>query len=315
MELRVEQGANPTASRDWLKTLSQLGIQGVRIGGNASGRPEVRNTGTAERPAFHVTGVIGRDGRLTLPGGRFRSSEGTAIARWIAGLAAAAQPESEKKNVFGLTASQYETLRKDLAQKVEGSTKGKSIRDVANAIARQLKHPVAVAPAAREALDPKLLVREELQGVSCGTALAIALRPAGVMMQPNGSSGRAIVAVMPAVAGAQPWPVGWPVPTGKQQRELVPPLFDFLDYEVAAVPLEELLEAIGTKLAVPLVYDQNSMALEGIDPAGVTLTLGSGKTYYGRVLAQGLSKARLKYEVRVDEAGHPLIWITTLKPH
>ena len=38
------------------------------------------------------------------------------------------------------------------------------------------------------------------------------------------------------------------------------------------------------------------------------------KAYYATVLGQVLFQVRLKYSLRVDEAGKPLMWITTLKP-
>ncbi len=38
------------------------------------------------------------------------------------------------------------------------------------------------------------------------------------------------------------------------------------------------------------------------------------RTTHNRLLGKVLSQAKLKYEVRVDEAGNPLLWVTTLKP-
>ena len=65
------------------------------------------------------------------------------------------------------------------------------------------------------------------------------------------------------------------------------------------------------RLKTPLVWDYNSMVRGRVD-LKKTVKVKAGKTYYRRILDQVLYQAGLKCEVRTDDAGKPLLWITTL---
>ena len=71
---------------------------------------------------------------------------------------------------------------------------------------------------------------------------------------------------------------------------------------------------IGTRLKTPVLMDYNAMARHGIDPAKAMVSMLPGKNTYSSALRRLLFKAGLKFEVRVDEAGRPFLWITTVKP-
>jgi hypothetical protein len=94
---------------------------------------------------------------------------------------------------------------------------------------------------------------------------------------------------------------------------VLPELFKFLNVEVSDTLLAESLEAIRGRLNVPLIVDQNNLAKQQIDFATVKVTLPKTNTYYSKVLERLLFQAKLKYELRVDEADRPFLWITTLK--
>ena len=68
-----------------------------------------------------------------------------------------------------------------------------------------------------------------------------------------------------------------------------------------------------SRLKVPLVYDLNAMAMHGIDPAEVEAKVPAKKMTYSQILAKVLLQAKLQYELRVDEADKPFLWITTVK--
>ena len=44
------------------------------------------------------------------------------------------------------------------------------------------------------------------------------------------------------------------------------------------------------------------------------VSLPHGRTTYSLALRKLLAKAGMKFEVRYDEAGTPLLWVTSLKP-
>ena len=79
-------------------------------------------------------------------------------------------------------------------------------------------------------------------------------------------------------------------------------------------PTVEALAAIEGRLKVPFLYDRNAMALYEIDPAAVEASVPEKRMSYSLVLRRVLSQAKLEYELRVDEADKPFVWITSIKP-
>jgi hypothetical protein len=170
---------------------------------------------------------------------------------------------------------------------------------------------LAIDATARAALD-SAKVADDVNGLSAGTALAILLRPAGLALVPERSGGQMQYRVKQAARGAQAWPVGWK--PEKRPSEVLPRLFEFLNVEINAIPVSEAMQAIGGRLEVPVFYDRNALALHGIDPTKTPAELPSKRISYSQTLNRLLSQAKLKYELRVDEAEKPFLWITSQKP-
>src|SRR5262249_29267290 len=106
------------------------------------------------------------------------------------------------------------------------------------------------------------------------------------------------------------WPVGWP-PKGNP-NETLPDLFKFLKVEIEATPLSETLTAIAGRVKAPLLFDHTALARAEVD-LNSKVSLPAANTFYGRALDRLLGQVKLKYELRVDEANRPLLWITTLR--
>jgi hypothetical protein len=59
--------------------------------------------------------------------------------------------------------------------------------------------------------------------------------------------------------------------------------------------------------------DHGALARRQIEPAHIMVSLPAQRTFYKNILNRILFQARLKGELRVDEAGRPLFWITTIQ--
>ena len=90
-------------------------------------------------------------------------------------------------------------------------------------------------------------------------------------------------------------------------------MLEFIPASMENVPLAEVLEILADRLGAPILLDHHAMARHGIDPAKTLVNLPQSRTTYGSLLRRVLFKARLKAELRVDEVGSPLFWITTTK--
>jgi hypothetical protein len=311
----AQQGA-VMAFQEWLQVLRGAGIQNVRLRAATDGDKlgiEVR--GSEQNRLYMVTGLLsGRDEIVIPGGGRYRRSDAKRLAAWLDDLAERGPPDRrEPPAAFGLTAKQFDEVRKDLARLVGFSTRDMTRAEVVEKIGRRLRLPLVVdGPLA----DGQEKIEEELSGLSCGTALACILRPSGFSMVPRPASGHPGGGVNYTVAKArldqEVWPIGWP--PEKPQGEVLPALFEMRNVNVQNVPASRVMQAIGGQLQVPILLDHNALARHGVDPAKTNVSIPQQRTSYSLALRKLLFQARLKFEVRVDEAGTPFLWVSTVKP-
>lgn len=315
LELVTDRGAPLTAQQEWLRRLAQVGVSHVRIrSGGALDKVGIVVRGTESSPVYAVTGLITSGGEVLLPGGRYRPSEVGRLARWLEDLAKLGPPDQRpKKSAFGLTAEQFAGLHKKLSLRVGFSTQGMKRREALEKLSGKLLVPVRTDATLLRLIRDDDLVAEDLSSISCGTALACVVRPLGLCFVPRESgAGRLECVLVRAKPKMEAWPVGWK--PEKHLRDVLPALFEFLNVNVDGVAVPKVLEAVSQRLKVPVLMDHNAMARHGIEPEKAMVSLPQRRTTYSLLLKRTLSQAGLKSELRVDEAGKPFFWVTTLKP-
>ncbi len=314
LELVGDARGSAMAFQDWAQALARAGIRNVRLRTAADGsiQPGIETRGTAERPIYVVTGVVrGRDA-IELPGRRFRRGDVGRLTQWLDDLAKNGPPESrEKRAAFGLTASQLAAVRSELAAPVGFDTAGMTPGEVVAKIASQLTLPLELNADAIQSLGDEKLV-DDLSGFSRGLALAYALRQSGRGLQPRPSGDRASYGVVDAADASDVWPVGWP-PEGSP-HETLPALFEFLNINVQNVSAAKALDAIAQRIKAPVLLDRSILARHGVDPAQAMVSLPRTRTTHSQALRKILFQARMKYELRCDDAGRPFLWVTSIKP-
>lgn len=309
-ELCTAPGFPPAAAQEWLRALSGLNLDGLRIRA-AQGAEKVRIETTGEgRFARHkVTGIlVGRD-ELRLPGGAFTMSDKAKLSQWLEKLkVGGGESVTAKTAAFGLTGKQLVELHTALAARTPFTTAKRPAVDVVRQLATRIPVPLVVAPDVRGRFADET-VADELEGVSVGTALAAVVRPLGLALTPVVEAAQVRLVVVDSAAAKEAWPVGWP-PQGTP-GEIAPELLKFLDVEIDDTPLQETLGVLQQRLELPMLFDHNGLARHGVDLEKTKVTIGRGRTYYSKILDQALGKARLKYELRVDEAERPFLWISS----
>jgi hypothetical protein len=314
LELVGDARGSAMIFQEWAQTLGKAGIRNVRIRvAEASEKPGIDVQGTAENPVYVVLGIVESRDAIVLPNGRYRRGDVARLAQWLKDLAEhGPNAGREKKGAFGLTPTLLARVRKDLATGVGFNTQGMTRRRVVEKIAAQLKLPLRLDDgAARAMADDK--VEDELTDLACGTALACVLRPVGYCLVPRDAGGETAYAVVKAAAGIEGWPVGWEQ-SDKPTREALPGLYEFHNVNLQNVPAATAIGAIAKLVKAPVLVDHYALARHKIDLAKVTVSLPRSRTTYSLTLRKMLFQARLKFDVRYDEAGAPLLWITTLKP-
>lgn len=315
MVLLAEQNpSTSTTGRKWVDLLSHLGVGGIQIRAAQPGEKlGIEARGTKESPLYRVTGKLSGT-QLILPGGQFGLSDSPKLAKWLGELGEnGAAGVTQAKSAFGLLAKQLAELHGDLAQPIDFSTKGMPAAQAVEKIRGQLKRKLTIDGEVEKAIAADDPVRDELNGLSSGTALAAIARPAGAILQPRKPSGGDVeLALIKSTQGAEAWPIGWP--PDQSDVKVLPQLLDSLSVEIRDIPASTAIDAIRVRMKVPFLYDYNSMVKNRIDLTKKVTIPPEKKALYGTVLRKVLFQAGLKYSVRVDEAGKPLVWITTLMP-
>jgi hypothetical protein len=314
LEVATSPGLPITASQKWYKDLTALGVSGLQIRAAGSrDEPGIVEQGTKASPHYKVTAILSADNVLFVPGGKFRTGDTAGRRKWLDNLRdSGAEGVTQPRAAFGLVPRQLEAATADLKVPVSFSTKGVAADSAVERLTSQLRFPLVLDAQAKRALA-STQVAEDLRGLASGTALAIVLRPLGLAFVPERAQASDLqYRVIAAAGGDGAWPVGFQ--SRRPANKVVPRLYEFLNVEITGISVAEALEAIEGRLEVPFVFDRNAMALHGIDPAGVNAELPDKRISYSQTLRRVLGQAQLKYELRVDEAEKPFVWITTRKP-
>ena len=304
VELNVVPGGRApfNAAQEWARSLEKLKSVSVRVGGGSAPSPEVKQSGSSIR----VTAVIDDRNQLVVPGKRFGIRQTGALQTWLDQLSDP-QDSAGGKDRFGLTKKQLEQTHESLKTIVSGSTKGRSVATIAVGISKLTRLPLRASSGVKSIMR-EANVEDEWQGLSSGTTLAAVLRPLELVMVPKlNPAGRVELWITAEQVAKESWPVGWKSQLSK--RELVPKIYDPLPIDIADTPIADVIAAVTGRLETPVFYDTALLELLKIDPAKTPVTYYSKRTIYTKALSLTLSKAQLKYELRVDERGKPFIWI------
>src|SRR5688572_21536646 len=130
LELATERGVQITAPHEWLQLFTAIGIDNVRIRGMTPGdEAKVSNRGTAERPRYHVVGILTSRDQLRLPGETFTRGERARLKGYFERLTAdGADSLTAPRGRFGLTEKEMAAVLADLSQPIDFETRGRRPR-------------------------------------------------------------------------------------------------------------------------------------------------------------------------------------------
>jgi Arc/MetJ family transcription regulator len=313
VQIILEKGAPLTASQEWYKLLTGLGVSNLRIySGSGNDQIGIKSQGSRTMPRYEVTGILGSDNSLRLPGAKFSLRDKSRLRAWLDRVAdQGPEAAGEARAQFGLLPSQLEQVRADLKEPVDFSTKGQSANAVLTKISGRLALTMEIDSATAENIKD-LLLEDEMHGLARGTATAMMLRHAGLVFAPERPpAGRLRYVVRAGRPDRDQWPVGW-APKDPPLQTLSG-LFEFLNVEIDDTPLAEVVQAIEVRLRTPILVDRGALARQKIQWSTLKATLPGKRATYSQTLKRALSQSKLGYELRLDDAGHPFLWVTTLK--
>jgi hypothetical protein len=298
------------APKQWFDLFTKLGIKGLQIrGGKPTDKPSIEEVKIGNNVvSYKVKAELNERGELVVPGAKFTSRDSDAIKNWMANLSGhGAEGVTEKKLSFGLTAKQLDEVQSALRIPVRHATKGKKPLDVLKAIVADGKLPFVIDPAAEKAIVADDPVRDEMQGLSTGTAIASLVRPAGVVLVPRKPANKTVeIWLTESRNSTNSWPIGWT--TDERLDKQAPKMLDSIPAEIDGVTAAEAIDAVVQRVELPVLYDYNSMALKDVDLKKI-VKIPSGRYAHFKLLRDLLYQVKCNYEVRVDENNKAFLWI------
>ena len=329
LEIFCDGPLQPMAAQEWGAALNKGGFQSVQLrAGDESDALDILDTGAGWR----VYGMLTKDGKILLPGGTtFRKGQIRDMKPYLeqkiqqmqakatnsgqnASGTASGTANGGEATEYGITAQQLEQAFKVLAQPVGFETKGQPRKKVLHGITKSLDARVAIPTEILDALDKDDLVQEELKDVSKGTALAYVLRYIGycfTLEAPRKTQIRQDFTVRISTGENVTSKI---FPIGFLPEKHLPSLSERFTANIDGASLGKILQAMSQRLNLPILYDYNSMAGAGIDPATIIVKQRPVKISYDNLFDMLLGRADLQKELRIDEAGNPFLWITTKRP-
>ena len=312
IEVSAGQQAELQTQQRWMEVLTEIGADRVRSRTNPAGRPDIKELGSGKTVVVKVKGVISGN-ELIVPGHRFFISDQAGMRDFVQRLRDdGSKVTLAEKKAFGLTSEQLVEVYQKLGKPLDITTLNRPASEVVEQLLKQTSIDTHWDDAFRQAMRGDALVKEELQGVTTGTALAAVLRPLGLVMVPQRKQGDTTkLHLVDSGSVEEHWPIGWP--TDKPLKTYEPKLFDRQNIAIRDYQLDQALAAIQRRVAIPFLYDQNSLARAEIEMGETGVTLVRENLAYMVAIQKLVSQTRprMRAEMRLDEAGKPFLWFST----
>lgn len=317
IELITANGVGSEA-QDWATIFQDFNVSFTVRRSVLDEKPETteRTSGISLRDV-HVLGRLERDGSITLADRRFTMSDTAKIRDWVNGLKAyGAQGSPEGQPMWGLSKNQFEPLYQALSPILKTEPQSKALNEAMDQFTARRQYPFRFSAHATEHLEGGQIpehVTREYAGLSEGTALAGLLNEFGLGFYPQRTpSSKLELAVVNLSSGQHVWPVGWPL--ADDPPKIAPELFKTGDVELTDEPILDVLQAVGDLIKVPVVIDDYGLKSTGINLQEVKVSHKPKRTVWSAALKHVCFQARCKWELRIDEAGHPLLWVMSAVP-
>lgn len=317
VELLMDNNAGALHAQEWNRVFQQLNVPVRMRRSLLNEKPNVSEQQVGTLRFVKVVGQLDRSGDLVFADRRFSRSEAAKLGEWLRELQTfGAQGNPEGQPLWGLTKTQFGELYAALGEPLGKEIEGLSLSGALARFELPQRYSVRYTAAAREWLQkgsslPET-VRQEVEGFTKGTALAITLNNLGLGFRPLRTPvGGIELAIEPLEGSAVLWPIGWELKN--LRTETAPRLFEMVPVELEDVRLVDVLHAVSVKTEIPVVYDDYRIAKYKIDLENLKVSYPARRTAWFIVLRGVTNPARLSHELRIDERGRPFLWISTLK--
>ena len=300
-------------AQEWAEIFQEMNVTfGVRRS-LLNDKPETLETvsGISLRDV-QVIGRLEKDGSLTFADRRFTTANVAKLKEWIDGLKAyGAQGSPKGQPMWGLSKAQFDPLFQALTPVLKIDPQDAALNKALDLFSVRRSYPLRFTADATQHLEgDSVLERSQRShaGMSEGTALAALLNEFGLGFHPQRTpQSKLELAIVKLGPQANVWPVGWPL--SDDPPKVAPNLFKIGEVELEEEPFLDVLQAVGDLIRMPVITDDYGLKVSGIDLKTKTVSHKKKRTVWSAALKHVCFQVRCKWELRVDEGGHPLLWV------
>jgi hypothetical protein len=308
-------GGNLTAQQ-WRSALESLGISfSIRRGLEGE---EVETTEKLIGTLRKVTAIgrLERSGRLVFADQAFGAGDRLKIKEWVANLQTyGAQGSPEGKPLWGLTEDQFTAVYESLTETTMTDPRDEELQKAVQKLPLPGQYSLRWSEASKKRLarpPGKNPVRQSTQGLTTATALAVMLNDYGLGFRPTRTPGGNLELVIDVPESpTDVWPVGWPLKLPRQKT--APKLFTLQQVFFDDVPLAELLAKAAQSAEIPILFDYAELDRYGKNWREIKVFYPPRQATWHTVVRDALNKGKLTFDLWQDEAGHPFLYVSTIK--
>jgi hypothetical protein len=346
IEILMPDAGSTLDAQQWSKTFAGFGYSARFRKPLFKETPKIDETSRGPLRFVTVIGVMDSRGRLVFNDRQFTPGDGAELKEWLEELKTyGAQGSPDGQPMWGLSRSQFESVYAALAHPVSADVQGLPFVDAISKLGVAKDYPFHFSVAAKQAMDapgqPQGVSRS-VAGITAGTALAFVLNEYGMGFHPERRPDGSVELLIEPLPAAQPvadadsppvvWPIGWEIdePATSSDRRSKPVKDDDAvpsNRQIIAAPLLQQREAIGmsspsvyaaldsieTETGVPILLDRPAAASTGVDLAKARVAVPPTNTNWNIVLRRVVFPNRLRHEIRRDEVGNPIVFVTSIR--
>lgn len=300
----------------WINLLKELGASGVSQipltppGSNDNEESPFQPGGPRR---VTVTAMLGPAGNLFIGADGYKLADRAKLAALIKSLQADGMPTPDAGSpMWGLGRAQLELLQADLKAPSHFEFKDTPFASFLNDLRNRIKLDIRMSPEAQAQVG-NLKLNAVTGEVSLGCALAYVLGQHGLAWEPRQSSGNSVaIQIMPRELSKRPWPVG--LTPEQMPGNIAPNLMANARFQTNNTPLNEVLEALRSKLAMDVLLDRKGLMEHDLNPDRMVSSVQIPSGTFLSAIRKILAPMGLKHELRIDEANRAFLWVTLGEP-
>lgn len=321
VRFRVASEVDKSRVVQWTELLRAVGFSGVSevagaprpLGKEKEGDPADLAVQKAGAGRVLVQASIGPGGNLAIGSDVYRTSDRGRLEALVKKLQKEGVPGPDPgAPMWGLGKSNLDLLQAAFKPKAEfdltDAPLGKFLDDIVSRTKLAISRTTEV-----DKIAGSVRLSGSTNRLSLGAATSFVLGQKGLAIEPRQSAdGKLSLLVLKLDESRRPWPVG--LEPEQFPGTIAPRIVAMTGYATSDTPLADVLAAFDRQLDMDVLLDAAGLKRNNLDAGSLRSTIQIANKTWSSAMRQTLGAMGLKFDLRLDEANRPFIWVTVGEP-